>query len=569
MDKDTINRILELTDIVELIGSYFPLKKTGTNYKALCPFHQEKTPSFVVSEKKQIYKCFGCGKAGNAISFVMEYEKLSFPEAIKKLAQRVGIVLKSDKTSPQKKSKKELIYKIYKLSNAFFQDNLKNYGGIAQNYLQERNIGKETIIKFELGYALDSFGGLKNYLLKNQINEKILPLTGLFSEGNKGWYDTFRNRLMFPIRSVNGKVVAFGGRVLADDQKGGKYINSPTTPIYTKGRELYGLDKTRFEIAKLDEAIICEGYTDLLRLYEFGFKNCVASLGTSLTDQQINLLSRYAGRAVVLYDGDLAGRKAAFRAGSNLLKADIKARIAEIPEGNDPDSFLVKQGRDALKKLITTAPDLINFLKNDAVMKLDMKAKLELLVEVLNDLNDKMGQELLIKQIADIFSISERALLERIKPVSIISSKNQMKQKYIRYGEERELLKHILTKPEMFKKVAQELDSSYFLFKIYSEIYEELIKHKMETERLATFLEEIKKEDVRTAIAELAMEEIEDENFSDLLKVVKLRKLKFDLKQINKGLLQDPENKELKNTKHELRRKIINLDNKVVTKTLY
>ncbi|MBN1948481.1 MAG: DNA primase, partial [Candidatus Cloacimonetes bacterium] len=250
MDRAIIDNVLERTNIIEVIGSYFPLSKSGANYKALCPFHEEKTPSFLVSERKQIYKCFGCGKSGNAISFVMDYEKVSFWEALKKLAARVGITLEENRTDKKKQTRQELIYNIYALARDHYRQNLQEHGQFARNYLRQRSISEETSSHFELGFALDSFGALKNYLLKNSINEKIMLKSGLFSQGERGLYDVFRNRLMFPIHSVTGQVVAFGGRNLQDDQKGGKYINSPTTDIYTKGNELYGLHITRFNIQK-------------------------------------------------------------------------------------------------------------------------------------------------------------------------------------------------------------------------------------------------------------------------------------------------------------------------------
>ena len=239
MERSQIDRILELNNIIDVIGSYFPLKKSGSNYKALCPFHQEKTPSFLVSEKKQIFKCFGCGKSGNVITFVQEYEKLSFMETIKKLAARVGITISESPQAKKKHSRVELIYKVYELADFYFRKNLEQHGSFARNYLKEREITEKTIEEFGIGYALNSRNGLMNYLRKNQINEKILPRTGLFGQGESGVYDIFRERLMFPIHNTAGRVVAFGGRLLHEDQKGGKYINSPTTEIYTKGEELY------------------------------------------------------------------------------------------------------------------------------------------------------------------------------------------------------------------------------------------------------------------------------------------------------------------------------------------
>ncbi len=394
MDQSQIDRILEMNNIVDVIGSYFPLKKSGSNYKALCPFHQEKTPSFHVSEKKQIFKCFGCGKAGNVITFVQDYEKLSFMETIKKLAGRVGITISESPQAKLNRSKMDLIYKIYELAADYFQRNLKDHGSFARNYLKERNISTSIVEEFGIGYALNSQTGLMNYLLKNHINEQILLKSGLFGRGERGIYDIFRERLIFPIHNIAGRVVAFGGRVLQKDQKGGKYINSPTTDIYTKGAELYGLYKTRFEISRQDAAIVCEGYTDFIRLHEKGFTNIVASLGTALTDKQVMLLKRYTNNVYLFYDGDNAGKIAAVRAAGNLIKNSMNAWILEVGEKDDPDSFLVKFGVDALQEKITNSQSLTLFLFNDKIMGMDTRQKLETLIEIANGMNDRISQEL-------------------------------------------------------------------------------------------------------------------------------------------------------------------------------
>ncbi|RLC56234.1 MAG: DNA primase, partial [Candidatus Cloacimonadota bacterium] len=383
MDQHVIDEIIERNDIVDVISNYIPLKKTGSNFKARCPFHDEKTASFIVSPKKQIYKCFGCGKGGNVITYVQEFEKISFPEALKKLAARAGITVKQSMQSKGKDSKRDLIYKIYEIATGYFYKNLVEHGSSALEYLAERDIKNETIKKFKLGFALNSYGGLHNYLLKNDINEKILATTGLFTSKNN---DLFRERIMFPIHSSSGKVVAFGGRKLHESQSGGKYVNSPTTDIYTKGNELYGLFDTKYTISKKDHALICEGYTDFLRLYENGFTNSVASLGTSLTDSQISILSRFTENIYMLYDGDSSGRKAAVRAAGKILGKGYNVKIIELPQTDDPDSYIRNNGAKSMQEMIDKAKPIAEFLKDDEVIGVDKKGKLSVLFDILNEI---------------------------------------------------------------------------------------------------------------------------------------------------------------------------------------
>ncbi|MDA3813400.1 MAG: DNA primase [Candidatus Cloacimonetes bacterium] len=412
MDQHVIDEIIERNDIVDVINSYIPLKKTGSNFKARCPFHDEKTASFVVSPKKQIYKCFGCGKGGNVITYVQEFEKISFPEALRKLAARAGITVKQTMQSKGKDSKRDLIYKIYELTTGYFSKNLIEHGSSALEYLAERDIKDETTKKFKLGFALNSYGGLRNYLLKNDINEKILASTGLFTSNNN---DLFRERIMFPIHSSAGKVVAFGGRKLHDSQSGGKYVNSPTTDIYTKGNELYGLFDTKYTISKKDQALICEGYTDFLRLYENGYTNCVASLGTSLTDSQISILRRFTENIYMLYDGDSSGRKAAVRAAGKILGKGCNVKIIGLPEEDDPDSYIRNNGATSMQDMIDIAKPLAEFLKDDEVIGVDKKGKLSVLFDILNEIEDEVAQELLIQDIAETYGLSGHAVASKIR----------------------------------------------------------------------------------------------------------------------------------------------------------
>ncbi len=566
MEQNQIDEVLERNNIVDVIGSYFPLKKAGSNYKARCPFHDEKTASFVVSEKKQIFKCFGCGKAGNVITFVRDYEKISFFEALKKLASRAGLTIQQTKVNKQKQTKRDLIYKIYSIAVNYYQENLQQHGTFAKKYLKERKISDATIKKFQIGYALDSFGGLKNYLLKNSINEQILKNTGLFTAKNN---DLFKERLMFPIHDHNGKVIAFGGRVLREDQTGGKYVNSPTTDIYTKGNELYGLFVTRYEISKKDFVIVCEGYTDFLRLFENDFTNSVASLGTSLTDSQVSLLGRYTNNFYMIYDGDKAGRKAAVRAASNIIKKGYSAKIATLPETDDPDSFLLKNSRELLQKIISDAKPLPLFLLEDEILGLDKKAKLNELIETLNEIEDEISRELMVKEISEIFKVSEHAIISKIRKKRPRRDGITDNATLVKVSEEKDILTIILNDKLKYKKVAQEIDSSYFFTEIYKNIYSLILECFEGMGQASGLLEKVDDKMIQNTIAELMIEDPPEISIEDAINNLKLRKLQKELIQINELIENDSKNMELFSRKKELKNKILKINKKVVRKTLY
>ena len=569
MDQHVIDEIIERNDIVDVINSYIPLKKTGSNFKARCPFHDEKTASFVVSPKKQIYKCFGCGKGGNVITYVQEFEKISFPEALRKLAARAGITVKQTMQSKGKDSKRDLIYKIYELTTGYFYKNLIEHGSGALEYLAERDIKDETIKKFKLGFALNSYGGLRNYLLKNEINEKILASTGLFTSNSN---DLFRERIMFPIHSSAGKVVAFGGRKLHESQSGGKYVNSPTTDIYTKGNELYGLFDTKYTISKKDYALICEGYTDFLRLYENDYKNCVASLGTALTDSQISILSRFSENMYMLYDGDASGRKAAVRAAGKILGKGLNVKIIGLPKTDDPDSFIRNNGASSMQEMIDKAKPIAEFLKDDEVIGVDKKGKLSVLFDILNEIEDEVAQELLTQDIAETFGLSGHAVSSKIRKKRRTFKKETEDTEPSRiehFTEERDILLLIINNQSLYKKVAQEIDSSYFLTEKYREIYKIMSEHIEDMDNIPALISKIDNDGIRDLLTELSMSDSPTQTIDDILIALKTRKFYTNLKAINAEILNDPTNMELHAKKKEIKKELLKINKKVVRKTLY
>lgn len=355
-----IEELRQRADLVRLIEPYAPLKKKGANWMGCCPFHQEKTPSFSVNPAKGFYKCFGCGKGGNAFSFVMEIEGLTFPEAIKKVAEVSGVPLPQpveDKNFEQVKKKKDAekkiadaVIELNQFALEFWENHLQeNVGKQAREYLEKRGISDETRQTFRIGYAPDSWDALMSHLKSKGADEKLIEQSGLVSinEEKKRVYDRFRGRVMFPVLDASGKPVAFGARIL--DKGEPKYLNSPETPAYIKGEHLYGLFQDKEDIRRKKYAILTEGYLDLIALYQAGVHNAVASLGTAFTPQQAKLLGRFARKIVVNYDGDSAGVKAARRAIETLLAEDFEIKVLVLPNGQDPDDFIRANGFQAYK----------------------------------------------------------------------------------------------------------------------------------------------------------------------------------------------------------------------------
>lgn len=361
ISEEKIQEIRERTDIVEVVSSYLPLKRSGANHLGLCPFHQEKTPSFNVNATRQIYHCFGCGVGGDVFSFLMRMEGLSFPEALRRLGERAGIEVEEQALSPAEEERRREIDRLCRLSEVacdFYHRLLMDApeGAPARRYLKERGFGREAAQQFQLGYAPERWEALAGHLAAKGLDLKgARERLGLLRPGKEGRgdYDLFRRRLLFPILDLRGRVVAFGGRVLDDALP--KYINSPESPIYHKGRILFGLYQAREGMRQSGEGIVVEGYFDQMALYRAGFPQAVATCGTALTAEHARLLKRYAKRLLLLFDQDSAGRKATFRAMDVLLPEEIPAAVVELDPGEDPDSFLRRRGSAAFRERLAAA----------------------------------------------------------------------------------------------------------------------------------------------------------------------------------------------------------------------
>ncbi|MEI6437757.1 MAG: DNA primase [Candidatus Omnitrophota bacterium] len=422
--EDVIQQVIDRTNIVELIGSYIPLKKAGANYKALCPFHNEKTPSFVVTPHKQIFHCFGCHEGGNALSFVMKHERLDFGEAVRMLAGKAGVLI--PETDPGAKVRDDLRQMVFKANEAaveYYHRNLVSGKElevkVARDYLKARSVSLDCVKRFKIGYAYDAWDGLAKELKAKGFSDEVVSKSGLVvpRDKNNGFYDRFRGRVIFSIFDYRDRALAFGARALKKDDKA-KYINSPESILYTKGQHLYGLNWAKDAIAKEDAVIIVEGYMDLIRPVEAGVENVVASLGTALTPDQVRLIRRYTRNIIMLFDMDTAGQAATSRSLDILLEEDMNVRVAALADDEDPDSFILKDGVEAFRDCIKKAQTLFDF-KLGRLMAAHNAHTIEgramICQEILPTI-DKIPSEVVrdgyVRELASRLSIPEEAILK-------------------------------------------------------------------------------------------------------------------------------------------------------------
>ncbi len=444
--KETIDKIFSAIRVEEIIGEYVQLKRTGSNYKGLSPFVDEKTPSFVVSPSKQIWKDFSSGKGGTAITFLMEIEGFSYPEALRYAAKKYGIEVEEnlrELTEEERKAQtdKDLLYKIHEVANHFFQEQLYDTEEgqlIGWAYFKERELKPEIIKKFQLGYSPQKFNAFSQYALNKGYSKEILEKSGLsiFSERNPEGIDRFRERVIFPIQSFSGRVLGFGGRILKSNEKSAKYLNSPETEIYHKSQVLYGLAQSKQAISKENYCLLVEGYMDVISLHQNGIENVVASSGTALTTEQIKLIKRLTENVTILFDGDAAGIKASFRSIDMLLSEEMNIRVLLFPEGHDPDSFSRSHSMEYIKNFIRdNSKDFIDFkaeillkdAENDPIKKAEAVRDI---VKSVAHVSNGLKQEVYLKQVASQFGLTERNLFDELQnQKQLLSGQNQPKPK--------------------------------------------------------------------------------------------------------------------------------------------
>ena len=477
ISENILEDILSRVDIVEVISGYMPLKRAGRNFKALCPFHHEKTPSFMVSPDRQIYHCFGCGESGNAFRFLMRYERLEFPESVEILAKKAGVVLPAVQPQDTKTASLiTLLYKINELAASFYQNNLSLPEGLpAKNYLLKRGIKEETIKTFKLGVASERWDALINHLRQKNISLSLLEKAGLIlAKDGGGYYDRFRNRIIFPIFDIKSRPIGFGARILLKENGDlAKYVNSPETPIYTKGKNLYGLNFTKDAIRENDCVVIVEGYLDFIIPYQEGVQNIVASLGTALTVEQVRLLKRYTRNVVMVYDPDDAGQLATLRTLDIFIEEEMEVKIVSLPQGFDPDLFVRRSGAQGFKEKIEQAKGLFDYklgiLKTHYnAEEIEGKAKVSReMLETINKFKNAVLKSEYIKRLAQELDIKEDALLQESRKIKeqrpYVDADMPVNKKALNINPtEKLLIKLMLEETELIHRIKDNLEPADF-----------------------------------------------------------------------------------------------------------
>jgi DNA primase len=526
----TREQVRAANDIVDVIGSYIPLKKNGANFVALCPFHKERTPSFHVNANRQIFKCFGCQKGGDVFTFVMEYESVEFPEALKRLADRAKIPLEHEQGegAGQTRHLKDSLLQIHEQITQRWQNALANEasGQIARDYLAKRGVGDEAVKLFRLGYAPDLWDDTVNWAKSKSHELALVEKAGLIlrKEGSDSFYDRFRGRLMFPICDEQGKVIGFSGRVLTGDEKTAKYVNSPETPLFTKSKVIFGLDKSKRALLDADRAIVCEGQLDLIACFMAGVQNVVAPQGTAFTADQARILKRYVSEVVLCFDSDAAGQNATIRSLDHLLAVELAVRVATVPVPHDPDSFIKASGGEAFKELIQKAEGFfdhyLNWLCAENEVTTDkgriavLRAMGEAVLKTRNSvLIDKYAQKTALRLGVNPDAVrTEFRKLSRTKPIAMESEeaiqetaapapKPPLQEYWI--------LKLLLGHEDLVPWAAVHLDPDWLQHPLARTIVaRRLAAHKNETWRsVAAFLDECEGSEMKNLVTEVTIAE--------------------------------------------------------------
>jgi DNA primase len=559
--EDILDEIRNRIDIVALISEYVPLKKSGKGYKGLCPFHQEKTPSFMVDEQKQIFHCFGCGEGGNIYTFIMKIEKLNFPEAVKLLANKAGVQLPVyEKQNNKSIQEKELIFRLNGITADYYQKNLFSpQGKRALNYLLKRNFSEEIIKKFYLGYALPGFEHLVHFLTSKKIGQTDLFKAGLAFRSSKtgGALDYFRDRIIFPIFNLQGKIIAFGGRVL--DEKLPKYLNSPETPVYYKAKNLYGLFQAKQSIRQKNQVIIMEGYTDVLIAHQFGFDNAVASLGTALTGQQISLLKRFADEILIAFDSDSAGKSATLRSLGLVKKAGLAVKIVYLPPDSDPADIILQKGEPFFANLIKDALPLFDYKLKILLQQYNpasSQGKVNIVKELFSDLAD-IGSDIElhseVKKIAERLHLTEDSILIDLnqykkgnKQLSNILTNIPVESTHV--NAEKILIGNMLQKRDVIERIISDLKVEDFTVPEHREIYSTIINlfNKGEKISLQKVMDEIAEPKITNLIPRIMIRDVvslDSGTIERSINAIKIYKLQLELEKIKNKINEEEKRK--------------------------
>ncbi len=559
--EEILDEIRNRIDIVALISEYVPLKKSGKGHKGLCPFHQEKTPSFMVDSQKQIFHCFGCGEGGNIYTFIMKTEKLNFPEAVKLLANKAGVQLPVyEKQDSKKIEEKELIFRLNRITADYYQKNLFSpQGKRALNYLLKRNFSEEIIKKFHLGYALPGFEYLVNFLTSKKIGQTGLLKAGLTFRSTKTGkiLDYFRDRIIFPIFNLQGKIIAFGGRVM--DDKLPKYLNSPETPVYYKAKNLYGLFQAKQRIRQQNQVIIMEGYTDVLIAHQFGFGNAVASLGTALTIQQISLLRRFADEILIAFDSDSAGKSATLRSLGLVKKAGLAVKIVYLPPDSDPADIILQKGKPFFSNLIKEALPLFDYKLKILLQQYNpasSQGKINIVKELFSDLAD-IGSDIElrseVKKIAERLHLTEDSILIDLnqykkgnKQLSNILTNIPVESTHV--NAEKILIGNMLQKRDVIERIISDLKVEDFTVPEHREIYSTIINlfNKGEKISLQKVMDEIAEPKITNLIPRIMIRDVvslDSGTIERSINAIKIYKLQLKLEKIKNKIHEEEKRK--------------------------
>ena len=495
---EKIDEIRERTDIVEVVSSYLPLKRSGVNHQGLCPFHQEKSPSFNVNSARQIFHCFGCGVGGNVFSFLMRMEGLSFPDAVRRLGEKVGVEVEEEAVSPEevrRRDERERILRINEVAGEFYQQLLltDEEGAPGRRYLRQRGYESEIVRTFQLGFAPGGWESLAKHLAGKSFSSEDSQKAGLVRPGKqeRGDYDLFRNRLLFPIHDLQGRMVAFGGRVLDDSLP--KYINSPETAVYHKGQTLYGLYQARDAMRHNGEALVVEGYFDVLALHRAGFPGAVATCGTALTADHARLLKRYADKILLIFDEDAAGRQATFRAMDALVPAGLSVSVVTMPVGEDPDSLLKEKGEEGFRLCLDAARPVLEVFIEDQLRVNDESVEgraraAEQVLERIKRLPGDLERSLYVKRLAELTGLDVELLKSKVrggvpalKQGRTPTQSNRVRKPAAETGQtQKYLLRLMLMDDQQRRLVRQEGTADLFIDDLFRELADYLLSREDE-----------------------------------------------------------------------------------------
>lgn len=560
-EEKVIDEVQSLNDIVDVVSSYVPLKRSGRTFKALCPFHQEKTPSFIVHPEKQIFHCFGCSVGGNVFSFVMKYENLTFPEALRNLAGRVHFTLPEPARAPGGEgiSESEELYEIYRLAQEYYSANFKHpeKGHSAREYLRERGFGEEVLETLPLGWATSEWRGLFEFLSRKGIRDTAFYRSGLIQRSREGNpYDLFRGRLLFPIMNLQGKVIAFGGRALGEETP--KYLNSPESAIFRKRRELFGLHLAKRSVSPEGPGfLIVEGYFDFLRVYLSGFRNVVATLGTALTEEHVRVLRRFVPEVTVVFDGDRAGEAASLRGLEIFLEGELNVKLVTLPSGEDPDTLIAKEGKAAFENLLNQASDFFDFKWQSLRKRHDPEDATGLVrisnefLETFTKIKSPVLLDLYFRRLAQRLSVEENSLRKEFMK---FQAKARGRENFPsspprslpadQFPEEGILIALLLEDSLLLEKAAETLRPDDFQHPGAREVFQILVRSRESGTKVATshVFNRVEEESIKSYVARQSLSELsqpeKEKAFADCLRKIQQKKVNERLEKLRRAISQ-------------------------------